>query len=63
MSYREDADIYIPHGKFHASKSWQKVHLDESIHKFAVKNRHIAQKSQVNQISMYLTWETKIVDI
>ena len=63
MSYREDADIYIPHGKFHASKSWQKVHLNATIHKFAVKNRHIAQKSQVNQISMYLTWETKIVDI
>jgi len=44
MSYREDADISIPHGKFHVTKVWLKDQVNATIQNFAVKNRHIAQK-------------------
>ena len=53
MSYREDADISIPHGKFHYTKMWLKDHVNATIQNFALKNRHIAQKSKVNLISKY----------
>ena len=54
MSYREDADISIPHGRFHVTKKWHPHHLKTLIHNFAVKNRHLAQKYQVKPISTYM---------
>ena len=58
MSYREDADISIPHGKFHVTKVWLKDQVNATIQNFAVKNRHIAQKSLVNLIIIH-TYENK----
>ena len=54
MSYREDADIFIPHGKFHVTKMWLKDQVNTTIQNFAVKNRYIAEKSKVILILIHL---------
>lgn len=51
MSYREDADIQILHGKFHdknISISWQNDDMEALIRKYnyGIENVHLAEKSK-----------------